>query len=492
MEGRCPSTVTSTRGTAPQQPLTTGGVRGGRGKVRGGERRLRETAESLVEGSKRAARARFTVSRGQIREGGVLLVPGRDAGGTTDLVGDVVFQVTGDPGRGLTFLPEYQLEGEVSILVGIQEYSDENFMTPQGTVKQVPLCPDVHGLALSPTAGLMSLFHQVEVTYGGSYQDPLENLICGGANVAGKISALEASLGPLDPGGEEDEDRVSRPCFNREADWYRPPNNEWPLTNDGANEFRVYRSRIPRFPFRVLSPWLRARVQGTLGRRIDYPPCGIVPPGVDFRVLLRRETRVPTLMLLYPMRQGAKFPCGDAELDESDTSRWRQYTQESLDETTQTKKTRYFEVVTATPKIRRLSLVMRRIQMLGGENSWPPQIHTVYRTQGVELSKASTQVHQLAWDLPHPPATLFLCFLREEEVMGGGGGIGDTLPKLKKLLSTCPDNFYRPLKLEELRLVDNQDPTNTQIVEALGLQRMSRVYPDMSLRHYVEHLRCRT
>ena len=76
--------------------------------------------------------------------------------------------------------------------------------------------------------------------------------------------------------------------------------------------------------------------------------------------------------------------------------------------------------------------------------------------------------------------------------MGGGGGIGDTLPKLKKLLSTCPDNFYRPLKLEELRLVDNQDPTNTQIVEALGLQRMSRVYPDASLRHYVEHLRCRT
>ncbi len=464
----------------------------GEGEERGGERRLRETAESLVEGSKRAARARFTVSRGQIREGGVLLVPGRDAGGTTDLVGDVVFQVTGDPGRGLTFLPEYQLEGEVSILVGVQEYSDENFMMPQGSVKQVPLCPDVHGLALSPTAGLMSLFHQVEVTYGGSYQDPLENLICGGANVAGKISALEASLGPLDPGGEEDEDRVSRPCFNREADEYRPPNNEWPLTDEGVNEFRVYRSRIPRFPFRVLSPWQRARVQGTLGRRIDYPPCGIVPPGVDFRVLLRRETRVPTLMLLYPMRQDAKFPCGDAELDESDTSRWRQYTQESLDETTQTKKTRYFEVVTATPKIRRLSLVMRRIQLLGGENSWPPQIHTVYRTQGVELSKASTQVHQLAWDLPHPPATLFLCFLREEEVMGGGGGIGDTLPKLKKLLSTCPDNFYRPGKLEELRLVDNQDPTNTQIVEALGLQRMSRVYPDASLRHYVEHLRCRT
>lgn len=75
---------------------------------------------------------------------------------------------------------------------------------------------------------------------------------------------------------------------------------------------------------------------------------------------------------------------------------------------------------------------------------------------------------------------------------GWRGGIGDTLPKLKKLLSTCPDNFYRPCKLEELRLVDNQDPTNTQIVEALGLQRMSRVYPGTSLRHYVEHLRCRT
>ena len=64
----------------------------------------------------------------------------------------------------------------------------------------------------------------------------------------------------------------------------------------------------------------------------------------------------------------------------------------------------------------------------------------------MELSKASTQVHHLAWDLPRPPATMFLCFLWEAEVMGGGGGIGDTHAKFKKLLSTCPDNFYRPLR----------------------------------------------
>ena len=457
-----------------------------------GEQRLRETGESLVEGSKRAARARFTLSQGQIREGGVVLVPGRDAGGSTDLAGDIVFQVGGDPGRGLTFLPEYQLEGEISILLGVQEYSDENYMLEVGTQQQVPLCPDLHGLALSPTAGLMSLFRQVEVTYGGSYQDPLENLVCGGANVAAKISALEASLALELGGDDEDEDRVGRPCFNREADRFRPPNNEWPLSTDGANEFRVYRSRIPRFPFRVLSPWQRARLRGTLGRRIEYPPCGLVPPWVDFRVLLRRETRVPDIMLLYPMRQRSGLPCGDEVLGEEATSAWRRYTIVTQDQTTQTEKTRYFEVVTATPKFRRLSLVVRRIQFLGSKtdlHQWPPQIHTVYRTQGVELSKASTQVHHLAWDLPRPPATMFLCFLREAEVMGGGGGIGDTHAKLKKLLSTCTDNFYRPLKLEELRLVDNQDPTNTQIVEALGLARMSRLYPDPSLRHYVEHLR---
>ena len=196
----------------------------------------------------------FTLSRGQIREGGVVLVPGRDAGGSIDLAGDIVFQVGGDPGRGLTFLPEYQLEGKILFLLGIQEYSDKNYMLEVGSLQQVPFCPDLHGLALSPTAGLMSLFCQVEVTYGGSYHDLLKNLVCGGANVAAKISALEASLA-LDPGGnDEDEDRVGLPCFNQEADRFRPPimNGRYRQT-----ETTSFKSIVPgshSFPFKCSVP----------------------------------------------------------------------------------------------------------------------------------------------------------------------------------------------------------------------------------------------
>ena len=63
------------------------------------------------------------------------------------------------------------------------------------------------------------------------------------------------------------------------------------------------------------------------------------------------------------------------------------------------------------------------------------------------------------WDLPHLPATLFLMFLMEMEVMSGGAGIGDTASKLNQLLSTGPDLSFRPLKLQELKLVDNTQPT---------------------------------
>jgi len=88
-----------------------------------------------------------------------------------------------------------------------------------------------------------------------------------------------------------------------------------------------------------------------------------------------------------------------------------------------------------------------------------------------------------------PPASLFIMFLRQEEVMSGGGGMGDTPEKLNKLLSTSPDLNYRPLKLDELKLVDNLVPTAEWAVEALSLQNMTKAYPDPSWRQYVAHLR---
>ena len=65
--------------------------------------------------------------------------------------------------------------------------------------------------------------------------------------------------------------------------------------------------------------------------------------------------------------------------------------------------------------------------------------------------------------------------------MSGGRGIGDTPEKLNKLLSTCPDLFYRPLKLEELKLMDNLGVTVEWLVESLCLHRMGRAMPDLSL-----------
>ena len=329
------------------------------------------------------------------------------------------------------------------------------------------LCPKRHGLALSDDTGLLSFYSRVETTYHNGYADPLENLSCGAANLLMKTGAMETSFG-----GPK-------------------PHSPWPTdpSENPATTFRLYRCPIPRYPFRLLAPWHRARLAGTLGRSLDYPHAGIIPPDTDFRVLLRRETRVPDIMMLHPGRQEDGLACGDSKkLTQTETRAWRRFS--VLDSSTKQKK--YYEVTYVKQHLRKLSLVVKRLLFPSSSPSpwpWPMQTHSVYRSVTMEMSKATTQVYPIAWDLAQPPATLFLLFLRQEEVMSGGGGIGDTPEKLNKLLSTCPDLFYRPLKLEELKLMDNRGVTGEWPVESLCLQRMGRAVPDPSLRQYLEHLR---
>lgn len=87
----------------------------------------------MWEGVRRAAKADY-VRDGQVREGGLIWVAGKDAGGGSGLEGDVVFHLRGQPGLGLTFLPDHQLEAEMSLEVGVQAYSDENYVLPEGEV----------------------------------------------------------------------------------------------------------------------------------------------------------------------------------------------------------------------------------------------------------------------------------------------------------------------------------------------------------------------
>jgi len=303
------------------------------------------------------------------------------------------------------------------------------------------LCPKRHGLALSDDTGLLSFYSRVETTYHNGYADPLENLSCGAANLLMKTGAMETSFG-----GPK-------------------PHSPWP-TDPSENPATTFR---------------RARLAGTLGRSLDYPHAGIIPPDTDFRVLLRRETRVPDIMMLHPGRQEDGLACGDSKkLTQTETRAWRRFS--VLDSSTKQKK--YYEVTYVKQHLRKLSLVVKRLLFPSSSPSpwpWPMQTHSVYRSVTMEMSKATTQVYPIAWDLAQPPATLFLLFLRQEEVMSGGGGIGDTPEKLNKLLST--------LKLEELKLMDNRGVTGEWPVESLCLQRMGRAVPDLSLRQYLEHLR---
>ena len=361
----------------------------------------------MLEGAKRASRAAYTMGS-KVRDGGLFLVPGTDAGGASNLEGDVVFNVAGQPGLGLTFLSDYQLEAEMSLSVAVVEFTDENYMLkvsapgggPLTTIET--LCPDRHGLTLSPCGGVLSFYNRVECTYANGYTDPLENLVCGSANLLSKTSALEASLGQPGGGGE------GQPCFNRGADKVRQRTVNWPTdpTEDPEQSFRVYRSRIPRFPFRLLTPWQAPRLEGTLGRNLDYPKAGLIPPDTDFRVLLRRETRVPDIMLLFPFRQRAELCCGEKTTLANDLREWRRFqvTKKSADG--KTDKVHYYEVVSLKPRLRKLSLVVKKLHFCSDPwqtGAWPTQVHSVYRTLAVELSKATTQV----WEGRGGRSTLF-------------------------------------------------------------------------------------
>jgi len=462
----------------------SGAARKRRNKKRGEAvhdgKRLREEGEKVMEAVKRASRASFTLGGGSLREGGLVLVPGQDAGGGTNLSGDIVFQLKGLPSLAVTFLPDYQVEAEMEMTLTVQEFTDNTYLLEKEVSFEQPLCPEVHPLVLSPTCSLLSFYNRVDVTYHHSYTDPLDNVQCGAANMLVKVGALEASFG-TPPG-------IGVPVFNRGREELRSSMKDWPA--DTQTGFRQYRARIPRFPFRRLSPWQQPRVQATLGKSVQYPTVGIIPPDTDMRVLFRRETRVPDLLLLYPwggnLGKYASSGGGDKELTQTETREWRRY---QLPGDTEGAKPRYFEIQSLKPKIRKIHLVVKHIHFCQDPWPWPVQLHSVYRSLSLELSKATSQVHLINWDLPHLPATLFLMFLREMEVMSGGAGIGDTASKLNQLLSTAPDLSFRPLKLQELKLVDNTQPTLDRGVEALALEGMTRQYPDRSLRQYVEHLR---
>ena len=360
----------------------------------------------MLEGAKRASRASYTMGS-KVRDGGLFLIPGTDAGGASNLEGDVVFNVAGQPGLGLTFLSDYQLEAEMSLSVAVVEYTDHNYMLtvsasgggggPETTIET--LCPDRHGLTLSPSGGVLSFYNRVECTYANGYTDPLENLVCGSANLLSKTSALEASFGQ--PGGRGGEGEAGRregqPCFNRGVDKLRQRTVNWPTdpTEDPEQSFRVYRSRIPRFPFRLLTPWQAPRLAGTLGRDLDYPKAGLIPPDTNFRVLLRRETRVPDIMLLFPLKQRAELCCGEKPTLDNELREWRRFKVVKKSADGKTEKVHYYEVVSLKPRLRKLSLVVKKLHFCADPwqtGAWPTQVHSVYRTLAVELSKATTQV----------------------------------------------------------------------------------------------------
>ena len=209
------------------------------------------------------------------------------------------------------------------------------------------LCPKRHGLALSDDTGLLSFYSRVKTTYHNGYANPLENLSCRAANLLMKTGTMKTSFG-------------------------RPkPHSPWPTdpSKNLATTFCLYHCPIPRYPFRLLAPWHRARLAGTLGRSLDYPHAGIIPHNTDFRVLLRRETRVPYIMMLHPGRQEDGMACGNSKkLTQTETQAWHQFS--ALDSSTKLKK--YYEVTYVKQHLRKLSLVVKRLLFLSSSPSpWP-------------------------------------------------------------------------------------------------------------------------
>ena len=464
--------------------------RGGGGEKGGGgeERKLRQEGERVLDAVKKMASRTFTLGQG-VSEGGIEFVPASDAGGgSSNLTGDVVFNLKGQPNLALTFLPEYQLQAEMELVVEVQQYTDVNYMVKEGEPRTEILCPERHGLLLSPSNSVTSLYNRVEVCYNGSYVDGLDSTSCGSANLLSKTGNLEASFNPVYS--------TSTPSFNRTADELKSGPGElsrlWPTNprRDGNEAgYRTYRARIPRFPFRTLSHWQAARLTGA-------PRVGIVPPNTDLRVLLRREQRVPMIMQAFPLRQSHKAACSKTATLSGTNREWRRFVEVDQDKDKDRKS--FYEVVSLETRIQRLYLVVKKLVLPAPHSdprrtmlSWPRQTFSVYRAVIRELSKASSQVHLLNWDLPQAPATMFIMFLRESEVMGGGGGVGDTEEKLNKLLSTSADLHYRPINLTSLKLYDNTSPNNDSLVDNFALEGLNKAYPDRSLLRYMDHLRAR-
>ena len=261
---------------------------------------------------------------------------------------------------------------------------------------------------------------------------------------------------------------TSTPSFNRTADELKSGPGElsrlWPTNprRDGNEAgYRTYRARIPRFPFRTLSHWQAARLTGA-------PRVGIVPPNTDLRVLLRREQRVPMIMQAFPLRQSHKAACSKTATLSGTNREWRCFVEVDQDKDKDRKS--FYEVVSLETRIQRLYLVVKKLVLPAPHSdprrtmlSWPRQTFSVYRAVIRELSKASSQVHLLNWDLPQAPATMFIMFLRKSEV----------------------------INLTSLKLYDNTSPNNDSLVDNFALEGLNKAYPDRSLLRYMDHLRAR-
>ena len=446
---------------------TSGKRKRARRSEAGGEgKKLREEGEQVMEAIKKAASKSYALGR-KVKDGGMILVPGLNGGGGTGLDGDISFTVKGQAGVALTFLPGYQLQGEMEIEVEVQQYSDDTYLATKGVAFTETLCPEIHNLCLSPCSGILSFYNKVDLTFDSTYLDGLDTTSCGAANLLAKCASLEASFDPA----EGEDGRACAPCFNRSAiDIRRGRGNlsgVWPADPLKDGGYRTYRAKIPKFPFRIMPPWTEARLPR------DYPRVGIVPPDVDMRVLLRRETRIQDIMHFFPLRQSGKFGCSPASaLTDTDTRSWRRYRSLSTDGGGETSKYKYYEVTKVTPKIRKLSLVVKKLLLDPKGFVCPPQTFSCYRTVTREMTHASSQVHLINWDLPQTPSTMFIMFLRETEVMGGGGAS----TKLEKILSTSSDLHYRPLNLTSLKLCDNTSPTADVLGESPKNAKIKKAY----------------
>jgi len=466
-------------------------------------KKLRGEGEQGLESLKRFGGRRFQLNR-NVNDLGAHPILGQNAGGGTEFDGDLVFHIPGTPSVAVTFLPQFQLLFEARITVKVTEYANKDYLSVKtGTeTTEETLVPRKHGLAPSPSNGLYSLYDKTTISYNHGYEEALDNLTCGSANLLAKTGVLEASFNPhWRPGGggaasDFDPPTYALPAFNRTAEEILQEgaglvDRVWP-TKTTESGYRTYRSRIPKYPFRTLAPWQQARLTESLGGGGGvYPKVGIIPPNVDVRLVLGRDQKVPHIMQLIPLHQkGSQAGDDPAEFSDTVTKAWRQY-RTGKEESAY----RYFEVESAQIHIRKVYLLCKKIALLMTDprqtSAWlsAPQVFSCYRTYATQLLKTSVSNYYLSWDVSQAPATIFIGFLRESEVQRGGSGIADTQAKLAKLMSTSSDHWYRPLKLASLRLCDNTGPNADVLVDGFRLDNMGLDAPDPTLPVYAEYLR---